>query len=112
MATMMFPALVASGIDIISIDDDFKGCQAVLTTSRNEWVNVAVRLSNDYPYRSPEVAFKGGLRPRRFVKREIIFIDEFYDYAFCAVEDTLRALLLDMETEGVCTVGMEKPVFV
>jgi hypothetical protein len=112
MSSMAFPALVASGIDIISIDDDFKGCSAVLTTSRKEWVNVDVALSNDYPFRSPQVTFKGSLRPRRFAKREIIFIDEFYEYAYCALEDTLRALLLDMETDGVCTaVSMEKPVF-
>jgi hypothetical protein len=110
LTNMNYDWLVTNGIDITSIDDDFKGCSAVLTTSRNEWVNVAVRLSNDYPFRSPEVIFKGGIRPRRFAKRSTIVVDEYYEYAYSAVEDTLRAVLLDMEMDGVCEVGTESPV--
>ena len=110
LSYMTFSTLVANGIDITSIAEDFKGCSAVLTTLRNEWVNVDVVLPNDYPFRSPQVTFKGNLRPRRYATRDVIVIEDIYDYAYCAVEDSLRAVLLDMEMEGVCAKGVEGPV--
>ena len=101
VARMDFDALQREGIEIVRIHHDFKGCDAVLTTSRKEWVEACVQLPNDYPFRCPNMTFKGSLRPRRFSKRQTICVHDHYDYAFCAVEDSLRAVLLDMETGGV-----------
>jgi hypothetical protein len=100
--TLNYSNLACEGIEITSIDTNFKGCNAILTTSRKEWVNIYVQVSNEYPFRSPSVTFKGSVRPKRFRKYEHIRIDEHFDYAFCAVDDSLRALLLETELGGVC----------
>jgi hypothetical protein len=101
---MDYAKLANEGIDIVKIHDDFRGCDAVLTNSRHEWLNTHLRITNDYPFRSPTVLFPGTLRPKRFSKRESITIDQHYDYGFCAVEDSLRAILLELEMNGVISV--------
>jgi hypothetical protein len=101
VSQMNYNALVREGIDIVRIHDDFRGCDAVLSTSRNEWVNTAVRITNDYPFKSPTVQFVGSLRPKRFARYESICIDQHFEYAFTTVEDVLRAVWIETETDGV-----------
>jgi len=101
---MDYAKLTSEGIDIVKIHDDFKGCDAVLTNSREEWVKTHLRITNDYPFRSPTVEFVTTLRPKRFSKSNSIVIDQHYDYGFCAVEDSLRVVLLEIEMNGVMSI--------
>jgi len=98
---MNYVALNAEGIAITHIHDDFKGCDAILTTSKQEWVQLSTRIPNDYPFRAPVLTFNGSLRPKRFRRYERIKIDDHYEYPFTAVADSLRAVLLEMELDGV-----------
>jgi hypothetical protein len=93
--------LSKEGIDIVKIHEDFQGCDAVLTTSRNEWVQIHLRISNDYPFRSPTVTFLGSLRPKVFSKLDFMVVDSHFEYAFTGVEDTLRSVLLETDISGV-----------
>ena len=101
---MDYAKLANEGIDIVKIHDDFKGCDAILTNSRQEWVKTHVRITNDYPFKSPTVEFQSTLRPKRFSKMDSIVIDRHFDYSFCGVEDSLRALLLEIEITGVISI--------
>ena len=111
---MNYDKLASEGIEIVKIHEDFNGCDAILYTSRHEWVNTHVRLPNDYPFRSPSVTFTSSLRPKSFAKFETMNVEMVFDYAFTGVEDSLRAILMEMETDGVMSVidPAKKPLFV
>jgi hypothetical protein len=109
---MNYVALNAEGIAITHIHDDFKGCDAILTTSKQEWVQLSTRIPNDYPFRAPVLTFNGSLRPKRFRRYERIKIDDHYEYPFTAVADSLRAVLLEMEMDGVTSEIGNSVVFV
>lgn len=114
VSIMNYDKLANEGIEIVKIHEDFRGCDAVLCTTKNEWVNTHVRLPNDYPFRSPSVTFTSSLRPRSFAKYETMAVEMVFEYAYTGVEDSLRAILLEMEAEGVVsTMDLSKnPVFV
>ena len=111
---MNYDRLADEGIEIVKIHEDFNGCDAILRTSRQEWVNTHVRLPNDYPFRSPSVTYTSSLRPKTFAKYETMKVEMVFDYAFTGVEDSLRAILLEMESEGVVSTMdlSQNPVFV
>ena len=111
---MNYDRLADEGIEIVKIHEDFNGCDAILRTTRHEWVNTHVRLPNDYPFRSPSVTYTSSLRPKTFAKYETMKVEMVFDYAFTGVEDSLRAILLEMETSGVMsTIDLsQSPVFV
>jgi len=95
-----FEALKKEGIVIRRIHNDVKGLDATLVAEGSE-VSVTLRINDDYPYRSPFVTFNGDARPLRFRLKQTIDIQTVYDYAFSAVEDSLRAILVDMHSTGV-----------
>lgn len=113
VSIMNYENLSKEGIEIVKIHEDFNGCDAILCTTRHEWVNTHVRLPNDYPFRSPSVTFTSSLRPKTFANYGTMNVDMVFDYAFTGVEDSLRAILLEMETSGVMsTIDLsQNPVF-
>jgi hypothetical protein len=110
LENMNYFALLEEGIEIVRIHEDFKGCESVLTTSRKHWIRVDVRITNDYPFQSPTVTFLGSLRPTTFGKESSISVGAKYEWAFTAVEDVLRVLLLEIEEDGIVING-EPAVF-
>ena len=97
-----FDQLKSEGIEVLRVFSSMNGMSVCLTNEDGQWVLLDITLTNDYPFRCPRIKFTGFTRPTRFEGKTEFSVDTYYDYSFAGVEDSLRAVLLDMNMFGVC----------
>jgi hypothetical protein len=101
---MDFENLTKIGVEILSVREDFKQLKVVLRTTRDERVDIEIRLNGKYPIDDPSFHFVGKLRPTLYAGRDHVFVPLQFTRMYEdieGIEGCLRFMLVHMEYGGV-----------
>ena len=101
---MDFENLTKIGVEILSVREDFKQIKVVLRTTRDERVDIEIRLNGKYPIDDPSFHFVGKLRPTLYAGRDHVFMPVQFARMYEdieGIEGCLRFMLVHMEYGGV-----------